>query len=134
MMSHPVSRSCRAWRVASFATVAGLCLTAIAQAQEAVPSAPLTGNDVIALPGMGRVMLVFLLVAALAVAIVAALRHVLPRFSGAPVTSGSLRVLNRVNLGAGLRVYTLQIDNETVLLAEGRSGVALTPLRNPEQG
>lgn len=134
MISDRVARTGRRFGVTSLAALACLCMTATGQAQETVPSAPLTGSDVIALPGIGRVILVFLLVAALAVGIVATLRRVLPKFNGAPVSSGSLRVLNRVNLGSGLRVYTLQIENETVLLAEGRSGLALTPLnKNREQ-
>lgn len=106
------------------------CSLAVAQSQHA---APLTqGDDALALPGVGRVVLAFALVAALAVGIVAALRRVLPKFSALPAASGNLRVLNRLNLGGGLRVYAVQYENRKVLLAEGRHGLALSVLDDKE--
>ena len=106
---------------------------ALAQAQQAAP-VPLTqGDDAVALPGVGRIVLVFLLVAGLAVAIAAVLRRVLPKFNSLPATGGNLRILNRMNLGAGLRVYAVQYEDQTVLLAEGRHGLALTVLKKTQE-
>jgi flagellar biogenesis protein FliO len=130
-LSHSWRRLRRAfWAVA----VLVLSVTSATYAQEAISSTPLTqGNDVVTMPGVGRIILAFLLVAGLAVAIAAALRRVLPKFNARPTPSGNLQVLNKVSLGTGLRVYTLQLGNETVLLAEGRNGLALTVLKRSQE-
>lgn len=105
--------------------------TAQVQAQQAVSLTQ--GDDAIALPGAGRIVLVFLLVAGLAVVIVAVLRHVIPKLTGLPAATGNLRILSRMNLGGGLKVYALQYEDQTVLLAEGRHGLALTVLKKHQE-
>jgi hypothetical protein len=116
-----------------WASVLMLGATTLAQAQQAA-SVPLTqGGDAVTLPGVGRIVLVFVLMAGLAVAIVALLRRVLPKFNGLPAASGNLRIVNRLSLGGGLRVHVVQYDDRTVMLAEGRHGLALTVLKNNQE-
>jgi flagellar biogenesis protein FliO len=111
------------WRIAS---AVFLCSAAVSvQSQESSPLAQ--GSDVVQMPGIGRVIFAFLLVAALAVAIIFALRKVLPRI-GATLPGSALRVVDRANVNAGLRVHVVEIEGERVLIAESRSGVALLPL------
>lgn len=105
----------------------------LARAQQTA-SVPLTqGSDALTLPSVGRIVLVFLLMAGLAVGIVAALRRILPKLNALPTASGSLRVVNRMSLGSGLRIHVVRYDDHTVLLAEGRHGLALTVLKNNQE-
>jgi len=120
-------------RTALCTSVVMLGVTTLARAQQSLPTPLTQGDDAVALPGVGRVILAFLLVAGLAVFVVAVLRRVLPRFNALPAASGKLRVLNRMNLGGGLRVYAVQYEEQIVLLAEGRHGLALTPLKKDEK-
>jgi len=107
------------------------CSVAAAQARQA---APLTqGDDALVMPGVGKVALVFVLVAALAVGIAVVLRRVLPKFAALPAAGGSMRVLNRLNLGGGLRIYAVQYEDRKVLLAEGRHGLALSVLKDDKE-
>lgn len=101
----------------------------IAAAQEA--AAPLgTGGDAIALPGVGRIVLVFCAMAALAVAASFVLRKALARF-GSPLVPGSssaIRVLERASLSATLKVHLVQVGDHRLLVAEGRQGLTVVDL------
>jgi flagellar biogenesis protein FliO len=95
----------------------------------AAEQAPLTGGqDIIQAPGLGRVAAAFIIVAALAVAAVVALRRVLPRMTGVPLSGKALRILDRANLGPGTRVHLVQVEDEKVLVAESRGGVTIAVL------
>jgi flagellar biogenesis protein FliO len=95
----------------------------------AAEQAPLSqGQDVIAVPGIGRVAVAFVIVAALAVAAGVALRRVLPKFTGVPLAGSAVRVLERTNLGPGTRIHLVQVEGEKVLVAENRSGLAIAVL------
>jgi flagellar biogenesis protein FliO len=85
-------------------------------------------QEIVSGPEIGRVVAVFTLVAALAVVAGLALRRVLPRFTGVQLAGSALRVVERANLGPGTRVHLLQIEGEKVLVAESRSGLAITVL------
>lgn len=90
------------------------------------------GQDVISVPGIGRVVAAFVIVAALAVAAAVTLRRVMPKFTGVPLLGNAVRVLERTNLGSGTRVHLVQVDGEKVLVAESRSGLAIAVLGKTE--
>jgi flagellar biogenesis protein FliO len=107
--------------------VIGLC--SIARLASAAEQAPLTGGqDIIQAPGIGRVAAAFVIVAALAVVAVVALRRVLPKMTGVPLSGKALRILDRANLGPGTRVHLVQVEDAKVLVAESRSGVTIAVL------
>jgi len=85
-------------------------------------------QEIISAPEIGRVVAVFVLVAALAVVAGVALRRVLPRFTGGSPAGNAVRIVERTNLGPGTRVHLLQIEGEKVLVAENRSGLAIAVL------
>lgn len=103
-------------------------------ASAAEPAAALAqGRDIVELPSVGRVIFVFLIVAGLAVGAAFALRRYSPKFASGLSQSGSLRVLERSSLNAGLRVHLIEIEGERIVVAENRSGVSLLQLRRPPQ-
>ena len=85
-------------------------------------------QEVISAPEIGRVVAVFVLVAALAVVAGVVLRRLLPKFTGASLAGNVVRIVERTNLGPGTRVHLLQIEGEKVLVAENRSGLAIAVL------
>jgi flagellar biogenesis protein FliO len=92
-------------------------------------NAPLTqGQDIVAVPGIGRVVVVFLLVAALAVAAAVVLRRMLPKITGVTLGGNALRVLERTNLSPATRLHLVQVEGEKLLVAENRNGLAVVVL------
>jgi flagellar biogenesis protein FliO len=118
-------------RVSVSSCLSGLALHS-AQAQETT-SRLAQGTDIVAMPGIGRVIFAFLLVAALAVGAVVALRRFMPRINTGLLRSGGVQVVDRATLSAGVRVHVLRVDGQKILLAESRSGIALLAL-NENQG
>lgn len=110
------------------APVVSLLVTSAALAAESSTLAQ--GRDVVAMPGIGRVIFAFVLTTALAIGIAVVLKRVLPKLNGPLSTSGSVRVIERASLGAGLKVHVVQIDDSKVLVAESRHGVSITVLKN----
>lgn len=90
------------------------------------------GRDVVTMPGIGRVILAFLLTAGLAVAIVYALRRYSPKFTGGLMQGGSLRVIERTALGGGLRLHLVEAGSERILIAENRTGISMLRLAAPD--
>jgi flagellar biogenesis protein FliO len=86
------------------------------------------GDEVVQLPGVGRIIGAFLLMLAIAVAVAALLRRFLPKLSRRYATEGDIQVIGRSSLAPGLRVYILVVDQQRVLLAENRSSLAITVL------
>lgn len=113
-----------ALRAAAWLAACGFAMSAGAQDRSPLT----TGADVIAAPSLGRVLLVFVVVAALGVVAITALKRLLPRFAPALAPSPTVQVLERATLAPGLRVHVLQLDGEKVLLAEKRDAVALVAL------
>lgn len=108
---------------------AGLALCYPMLLANAAEQAPLSqAQDVIAVPGIGRVVAAFVIVAALAIAAAVALRRVLPKFTGVPLAGSAVRVLERTNLGPGTRIHLVQVEGEKVLVAENRTGLAIAVL------
>jgi flagellar biogenesis protein FliO len=123
----PSNVRCRAKSI--LLTASGMALLSHATASFAAESAPLTqGDDVITGAGIVRVIVAFVLVAALGVAAIAMLRRFLPRFAGSPLASGTLRVVERTSLGPATRVHVVQVDDERILVAETRGALAMVVL------
>lgn len=127
-MSGPIARCLQATRVRPRVLVA-LALLATTFHAVAAERAPLTqGVDIINGPGIGRVVLVFLLTCALAVAAVFVLRRYLPNVNATLATSGQMKVIDRTTLLGGTRVHLLEIGEHRIVVADGRNGLALSVL------
>ena len=100
---------------------------AIAQ-DNASPPRLTQGSDVVQVPGAGRVVLVFLIVAALAVGAAFVLRRVLPRLPGGYAQDSRIKLVARSTPTPGMRVHLLQVDEQRVLLAEHRGTLSMVVL------
>ncbi len=125
----PLSDECQRrvrWIARACAGIALCYPMLLAHAAEQAPL--IQGQDVIAVPGIGRIAAAFVIVVALAIAWAATLRRVLPKFTGVPLAGSALRVLDRASLGPGTRVHLVQVEGEKVLVAENRSSLAIAVL------
>ncbi len=86
------------------------------------------GSDIVTAPSIVRVVLVFLLMAAIAVGAAYAVRRYSPKFANTLAQRGPLRIVERTALTGGLRVHLVEVDGERILIAEGRSGVSMLRL------
>ena len=77
-------------------------------------------------PSAGRVVFGFLVTAGLAVGAAWVLRRWWPAFARPRTSTTSIRTVDRSAVSASLNVYVLEVDGARYLVAEGRSGVALT--------
>jgi len=103
-----------------------VAIVSISAAQEVAPLAQ--GQDVVQLPSLWRVAFSFLLIAGLAVAAAWALRRYSPNFVRGVAQQGSLRVVERVTVNAGLRVHLVETEGARILIAEHRAGVSMLQL------
>jgi flagellar biogenesis protein FliO len=124
-MQQKEARAGTAKRVA-VACVLSVVLIATSIAQESTPLAQ--GQDIVQLPSLWRVMIVFLLVAGLAVAAAYGLRRFSPNFARGIAQQGALRVIERAQVNAGLRVHLIEADGARVLIAEHRAGISMLQL------
>jgi hypothetical protein len=85
------------------------------------------GNQAVELPGIGRVVLSFLLVVAIGVGALIVLRRWQPVWSKPRVGTGLIQVLERSRVG-DVRVYLLSVDGQKVLITEHRSGTSAVVL------
>ena len=93
----------------------------------------MSGPELIGGASSARAVVAFLIAAGLAVAVAVILKRVLPRFGNALASGRELRVVDRAIVGAGVRVHVLQLKDQQVLLAEGRTGIALIALGNKSE-
>jgi flagellar biogenesis protein FliO len=121
------ARAARAVLVRICASGGAAAWACVADAQQAVEQLT-RGPELIGGASIGRAILAFLVTAGLAVAAAVVLKRVLPRFGNALAPGRELRVIDRATVGAGVRVHVLQFKNQQVLLAEGRTGIALIAL------
>ena len=104
-------------------SVAG-ALPVLAQETAALDNLGLrNGSD---LPGLGRVVLVLMGTLALAVAAALAVRRFWPQ--AAQQTSGALRLRAQLALSSHLKLHVVEAGRTTVIVAEGRSGIAIAEL------
>jgi flagellar biogenesis protein FliO len=119
------ARAGKARRVAA-SCLLSLALIGTAFAQESAPLAQ--GQDIVQLPSLWRVLFVFLLIAGLAVAAAYGLRRFSPNFARGIAQQGALRVIERAQVNAGLRVHLIEADGSRILIAEHRSSVSMLQL------
>jgi len=112
------------------AVVLHLAFVTAASGQDATPALA-QGRDIVELPSVGRVIVVFLVIAGLAVAAAYALRRYSPNFARGLTQQGRLRVIDRATLSPGLRVHLVEADGERLIIAENRGGISILQLRGP---
>ena len=110
--------------------LAGAAAISTAAYSEVLPgSQPLIAHgDPVVLPGVGRILLAFVLTVAVAVGAIYALRRFLAKLPGYRETANSPSSNVRVHttLHRGLRLHVVEVQGRTVLLAEGKNGMAMT--------
>jgi hypothetical protein len=121
------------WRRGAAAALSGLLvLPGLACAALNDPTAPKarfgTSVDELGFPSLGRVVVVFVLVVALAVATVVVLRRFWPALLQRKTNASGIRTLDRASLSATLTVHVVEVEGVKMLIAEGRNGIAMTPL------
>jgi flagellar biogenesis protein FliO len=77
------------------------------------------------LPALGRVVVVLVAMIALAVAAALALKRFWP---AARQTNGAVKIRAQVSLGTHLKLHIVETGRTTVIVAEGRSGIAIAEL------
>jgi hypothetical protein len=112
-------------------TILALCIANIGCAQAQSSQPPLTGNFDPGVPGVGKIVLAFLLTLAIGLALIFALRRALPliaKLTRKPTVGPTPQVLASCNVHAGLKLHLIEINDATLVVAEGRNGIAITPL------
>jgi hypothetical protein len=112
---------------------AALLASSTVRAQQATPLA--MGGDALGLPGIGKVLLAFVIAATLAFAAGVVLRRLAPKFTGAMFAGGgSLRVLERLQLGSDLRVHLVEVERSKILITAHRNSISVVVLESPAAG
>jgi hypothetical protein len=122
------------------AAVAGVCLVAsrYAGAAAAAPdgASPLAhfglADQPVPLPGAGRIIFVFICIAALAVGLAALVRRwspgLLARFKLQLPVGLEVKVLGRQRLEAGVNLHVVSVAGERLAIVTSRAGVAMHTL------
>lgn len=110
-----------------------LCLVAeVAVAAE--KTSPLIANpDPLELPGFGRVLFGFVVTVGLAVAIIFALRKWFPKFAGKSAANDQFALQARSVVLNGMRFHMVTVSGQSVLVAEGKTGIAMIILPNNDK-
>jgi len=82
----------------------------------------------LAIPGLGRVVLGFLITAALAIGAAYAIRRFWPGIAVRGASGKRVRPLGHAAVSRTLTVHLVEVDGTRVVVAEGRNGVGLTTL------
>jgi len=123
---------CR-YRTLGTVAVLGLLNSTAGAQQTLQPLA--SGSDAIGLPSIGRILFAFIIAAALAIAVGALLRRLVPKFTGSMLAAGgNLRVLERLHLGADLRVHLVQTEHGKVLITAHRNSISVVVLDSSTRG
>jgi hypothetical protein len=104
---------------------AALCVPCVAQGADALAGLGLRQPEA-DLPGAGRVLLALAFTLLVGVAAVYALRRFWP--PSLALRSGSARVSAQISLSRSLRLHVVELERATVVVAEGRGGVAIAEL------
>jgi hypothetical protein len=105
---------------------AAACLPCVAQETGALGQLGLRQPDA-DLPGIGRVVLVLAFTLAVAVAAIHAIRRFWPQPLGQ--RSGSARLSAQLAVSSSLKLHIVDVDGATLVVAEGRGGVAIAELK-----
>jgi hypothetical protein len=90
--------------------------------------------DPVAFPGVGRVIFGFVFTVALAVTVTYAFRRWMPRFAaGKNAASSQIDLTSHCIVRNGMRFHVVTIAGNTVLVAEGKSGIAITVVSEAEK-
>lgn len=128
-------------RIGLIATAAGLVMLcgfgADVSAQSAIANtagAPAfkTGGDVLTMPSMWRIVGGFALTVGIAFAAVHALKRFLPRLTQRFSTVSAAALQVQTSTQNGVRYHIVKCEGQTILVAEGRSGLAMTVLPTPQ--
>jgi len=89
--------------------------------------APLIAHpDPVVLPGIGRVLLGFVITVAVGVAVVYALRRWLPRLAIKGAAQNQIGLTTQCTVRNGMRFHVVTVADQTILVVEGKTGVAMT--------
>jgi flagellar biogenesis protein FliO len=86
------------------------------------------GLSDLAIPGIGRVVLGFLITAGLAIGAAYAIRRFWPGLHTRGVVGKRVRALGHAAVSRSLTVHLVEVDGARVVIAEGRAGVSVTTL------
>jgi flagellar biogenesis protein FliO len=89
------------------------------------------GVSDLAIPGLGRVVLGFVITAGLAIGVAYAIRRFWPGMLTRGVAGRRVRPLGHAALSRTLTVHLVEVDGARVVIAEGRAGIGLTTLDSP---
>jgi flagellar biogenesis protein FliO len=84
------------------------------------------------MPGILRVVFGFLLTAGLAIAIAWAIRRLWPGMMVKQSATGRVKALGHSAVSRTLTVHLVEVDDVKLVIAEGRTGVSVTRLRDEE--
>ena len=107
-----------------------------AQAAAATPEADrvlIADRERVELPGVGRVLAAFVFTVGIGFAVVIGLRRFLPRLDAGKALRDDMRVVGHSNVHKDLRLHLVEVRGQTILLAEGKGGVAMTRLDGQQQ-
>jgi hypothetical protein len=109
--------------------VASIAGSAAVLADDRVATAPLIAHDdPVALPGVGKILFAFAVTVAVGIAFVYVLRKLLPKLSGQFGKTVGMQARTQIAVHPGLRLHVVDVQGRTVLLAEGKTGIAMTVL------
>ena len=119
----PVSTRGVRWTARVAALLAALVSSAAVFAQDAGALRDMARpEDALAFPSVGRILGVLVLMIALAIGALYAIRRWQPKIQSHFGSGRSIKVLERSLVG-GVRVYLVQVDDQRVLLSEHRGRV-----------
>jgi flagellar biogenesis protein FliO len=104
-----------------------------AAAAELNAKMPLTQGDALAIPGIGRVVLVFLFISILSIGAAYLVKRYLPAIGRKSLGSESIKLIDRYAANAKLRMYLIEVDGKRVLVAEGASGLAMLTVESSSE-
>jgi hypothetical protein len=86
------------------------------------------GLSDLAIPGLGRVVVGFLITAGLAIGAAHAIKRFWPGVLTRGVSGKRVRPLGHAAVSRTLTVHLVEVDGARVVIAEGRAGIGLTTL------
>lgn len=82
----------------------------------------------IAMPSVGRILFGFIVTVGVAIGVIYGLRRWLPHLANRLGSTNTLRLTGQSAVQNGMKFHVVTIDQQTILVAEGKSGVAMIEL------
>src|SRR3954454_531673 len=95
--------------------LAALFVRQQAEAAELNTRVPLTQGDALAVPGLGRVVLVFLFISILSIGAAYLVKRYLPAIGRKNLGGASIKLIDNYAANAKLRMYLIEVDGKRVL-------------------